>query len=303
MELLTPQTAAPCLLVDCTLGLGGHTEALLQTLPYATVIGIDRDPEALRRATLRLAQFESRFVPVHATYDEVEVAVKRVQTHLDLPCMGILFDLGVSSMQLDFAERGFAYAKDAPLDMRMNQTQGQTAADLLATLSAKELAELFKRYGDEPLAMRYASAIVNARGRDPLTRSTQLVEVLQEATPAKLKNQRHPAKRVFQALRVAVNDELAVLAAAIPNALRALSRGGKIVVMSYQSHEDKLVKTAFAKASRDNTPAGLPQQLPEYAPAFKLLTRGAEQATAAEQKLNPRSIPVRLRAAEKVRSG
>lgn len=301
VELLAPVATSESFIIDCTLGLGGHSAALLQRLPHVTVLGIDRDPAALQRASARLAEFGSRFVPIHATYDAVAEVAANYVAESGKQCRGILFDLGVSSMQLDFVERGFAYAQDAPLDMRMDQSTGITAAELLASSSAAELTQLFKRYGDEPLASRYAAAIVAARETTPLTRSTELVEVLQEATPAKMKNLRHPAKRVFQALRVAVNDELTVLAAAIPNALQALAVGGRIVVMAYQSHEDKIVKNAFAQVSRDRTPAGLPQQLPEFAPAFKLLTRGAEQASAAEQETNPRSIPVRLRAAEKVR--
>lgn len=300
VELLAPAHDAS-LIIDCTLGLGGHTEALLTMYDTVTVVGIDRDLSALQKASARLAKFGDRFVPVHATYDQVaDIAAEHSQAR-GLTCTGILFDLGVSSMQLDFAQRGFAYAQDAPLDMRMDQSGGITAADLLAQLDASQLAQMFRKYGDEPLAKRYADAIVAARENAQITHSAQLVEILQRATPAKFKNLRHPAKRVFQALRVAVNAELEILTRAIPNALEAISCGGRVVVMSYQSHEDRLVKNFFNAAVRDNTPAGLPQQLPEYAPYFKQLTRGAEQASPAEQAANPRSIPVRLRAVERIR--
>ncbi len=292
------------IIIDATMGLGGHSEALLQQLLNVVVAGIDRDADALGRASARLAVFQERFFAAHAVYDEIPEVLARVRkVHGSrLPLVGVLFDLGVSSMQLDFTERGFAYAKDAPLDMRMDQSSGKTAAQLLAELETHELADIFRNYGDEPLAGRYAAAIVKQRETTQITGSAELVEILQQATPAKLKNQRHPAKRVFQALRVAVNDELAVLRRAIPVAMDALTLGGRIVSMAYQSHEDKIVKAEFARRAQDRTPPGLPQQLPEYAPEFRLLTRGAEQASLEEQKNNPRSIPVRLRAAEKVRS-
>lgn len=292
-------TGAPGpVIVDATLGLGGHSEALLERFENLTVIGLDRDTSAIALAKQRLAPFGERFKAVHTVYDGIAKAVADCGfKQID----GVLFDLGVSSMQLDLAERGFAYAKDAPLDMRMDQQAGTTAAELLNTLSETELKQLFQRYGDEPLAARYAAAIVAARGADPLTRSQQLVDILQHATPAKIKAQRHPAKRVFQALRVAVNDEMAVLARAIPSAMQLLRVGGRIVVMSYQSQEDRFVKKTLSAAAASQSPQGLPVELPEFAPRFELLTRGAEQADETERNLNPRSIPVRLRAAQRVR--
>ncbi|WP_166984553.1 16S rRNA (cytosine(1402)-N(4))-methyltransferase RsmH [Canibacter zhoujuaniae] len=306
VKLLAPALENGGIIVDATLGLGGHSEALLERFQNVTLIGLDRDTNALSLASERLAKYEERFVSVHAVYNELPAALQKVREELgltgaDAELCGVLFDLGVSSMQLDEAERGFAYAQDAPLDMRMDQSQGETAAELLARLDAAALRSLFKRYGDEPLAARYADAIVRARQAEPISRSGALVEILQEATPAKLKNQRHPAKRVFQALRVAVNNELEVLADALPKAMHELAVGGRLVAMAYQSHEDKIVKTEFARATRDTTPAGLPQQLPQFAPEFELLTRGAETASEAEQEINPRSIPVRLRAVTRVR--
>jgi 16S rRNA (cytosine1402-N4)-methyltransferase len=214
---------------------------------------------------------------------------------------GILFDLGVSSMQLDRAERGFAYAKDAPLDMRMDSTSGRTAADVIAEYDERELRRIFHEYGEEKLAARYARAIVRARQVEPITRSGRLVEVLSDATPAALQRAGHPAKRVFQALRIEVNDELGALERAIPAALDLVAVGGRIVVLSYQSLEDRLVKRALSAASSSTAPAGLPMELPEHRPQFQLLVRGAELASESEQAENPRAKPVRLRAAERVR--
>jgi len=294
VELLAPALQHDgAILVDATLGMGGHSEAFLERLPHIRLVGLDRDTDALRIAGERLARFGDRVTLVHTVYDAIG-------THAE-GASGILFDLGVSSLQLDEAERGFAYAKDAPLDMRMDQSSGVTAAEVLATYSEGQLRRIFERYGEEKLAGRYARAIVAARQSAPLERSGRLVEVLQEATPAAVARAGHPAKRVFQALRIEVNRELNVLADAIPAAMDALVVGGRIVVMSYQSLEDRLVKQAFAAASASTAPAGLPVELPEHAPRFKTLTKGAEQADEEERAANPRAIPVRLRAAERVR--
>ncbi|MGN7858998.1 16S rRNA (cytosine(1402)-N(4))-methyltransferase RsmH [Microbacterium sp. 22303] len=294
VELLAPALQHDgAVLVDATLGMGGHSEAFLERLPNIRLVGLDRDTDALRIAGERLARFGDRVTLVHTVYDAIG-------THAQ-GASGILFDLGVSSLQLDEAERGFAYAKDAPLDMRMDQSSGVTAAEVLATYSEGQLRRIFERYGEEKLAGRYARAIVQARQTAPLERSGRLVEVLQDATPAAVARAGHPAKRVFQALRIEVNRELNVLADAIPAAMDALVLGGRIVVMSYQSLEDRLVKQAFAAASASTAPAGLPVELPEHAPRFKTLTKGAELADEEERAANPRAIPVRLRAAERVR--
>lgn len=298
IELLEPALTGEAIVIDATLGMGGHTEALLERFPNIRVIGFDRDTEALAIARERLAPFAGRVDFVHATYDQIESALDA----LGIPTVnGVLFDLGVSSLQLDRADRGFAYAQDAPLDMRMDQSQGDTAADLIARLSEPELRDLFYRYGDEKLAPRYAKAIVAARAHAPIERSGQLVDILQQATPAALKNAGHPAKRVFQALRVAVNHELDVLERAIPAALARLEVGGRIVVLSYQSMEDRFVKRTLQALSVSTAPAGLPQELPEHRPQFKLLVRGAEFASDEEQRENSRAKPVRLRAAERLR--
>ncbi|WP_281886966.1 16S rRNA (cytosine(1402)-N(4))-methyltransferase RsmH [Agromyces rhizosphaerae] len=299
IELLEPAVArAGAVLVDATLGMGGHTEALLERFDGLTVIGLDRDTDALGIAAERLARFGDRLRPVHTVYDGILDAVAGEGfSAVD----GILFDLGVSSLQLDRAERGFAYAKDAPLDMRMDASAGITAADVLAEYGEGDLRRIFQEYGEEKLAARYARAIVRARAEAPITRSGRLVEILSDATPAALQRAGHPAKRVFQALRIEVNAELSVLEHAIPAALDALAVGGRMVVLAYQSLEDRIVKRTLQAATTSTAPPGLPMELPEHQPRFRLLTRGAELASPAEQEENPRAKPVRLRAVERTR--
>lgn len=299
LELLAPALDADgAALVDATLGMGGHSRALLQRFPGLTVIGLDRDTDALAIARERLASFGDRARFVHAVYDEIDDAVH--SEGFD-EVQAVLFDLGVSSLQLDRAERGFAYSKDAPLDMRMDSTRGRTAADVIAESSEDELRRLFYEYGEEKLSPRYARAIVQARAETPITRSGQLVAIITKATPVAVQRQGHPAKRVFQALRIEVNEELTVLQRAIPAALETLAVSGRIVVLAYQSLEDRIVKRALQAATSSSAPAGLPVELPEHRPQFKLLVRGAELASESEQAENPRAKPVRLRAAERVR--
>ncbi|MET0975378.1 MAG: 16S rRNA (cytosine(1402)-N(4))-methyltransferase RsmH [Leifsonia sp.] len=300
VELLAPAIGAPgAILVDGTLGMAGHAEAFLQRFPELTLVGLDRDLDALAIARERLAPFADRVRFVHTVYDEFVEALDSVGiTRVD----GILFDLGVSSLQLDRVERGFSYSKDAPLDMRMDATNELTAERVLAEYSEADLRRIFYEYGEEKLSARYAKAIVQARATTPLVRSAELVKIITDATPVAVQRQGHPAKRVFQALRIEVNQELAVLERAIPAALSTLRVGGRIAVESYQSLEDRLVKRALAAASSSSAPAGLPVELPEHRPEFKLLIRGAELATDEEKAINPRATPVRLRAAERVRS-
>lgn len=299
VELLAPAISKPgAVLVDATLGMGGHTNAFLERFPDLTVVGLDRDTDALGIARQRLVAFGDRARFVHIVYDGIARAIRSEGfTEVD----GILFDLGVSSLQLDRAERGFAYSKDAPLDMRMDSTRGRTAADVVAAASEDELRRIFLDYGEEKLAARYARAIVRARAEQPILRSAELVAIITAATPVAVQRQGHPAKRVFQALRIEVNEELSVLETAMPAALRSLGVGGRIVVLAYQSLEDRIVKRSLQAASSSTAPAGLPMELPEHRPQFKLLVRGAELASEAEQAENPRAKPVRLRAAERVR--
>ncbi|MCU1475398.1 MAG: rRNA ((1402)-N(4))-methyltransferase [Subtercola sp.] len=300
VELLAPAIGEPgAVLVDATLGLGGHTEAFLTRFPNLTVVGLDRDPEALKLAGERLAPFGERAKLVHCVYDEIQDALQGLGY---TSAQGILFDLGVSSMQLDRAERGFAYSKDAPLDMRMDGTADLTAETVLAEYSEAELRRIFWEYGEERLASRYAKRIVEKRAETRLTSSAQFVELIQKATPAAISRQGHPAKRVFQALRIEVNQELVALERAIPAAIDVLALHGRIVVLSYQSLEDRIVKRALHAASTSSTPAGLPVELPEHQAKLRLLVRGAELASDDEKATNPRSTPVRLRAAERVRA-
>jgi len=303
VALLAPSLQSEgAVLVDATLGLGGHTEAVLTRCELARVIGIDRDPAALERAGARLAGFGDRFTAVHAVYDELP----DVLDELGLGHVGaidaVLFDLGVSSMQLDVRERGFAYAEDAPLDMRMDDTTGPTAADVLNTYSAKELTRVLREYGEERYASKIAAAVVRQREQSPFTTSARLVELLYAEIPAPARRTGgHPAKRTFQALRMEVNDELAVLRRAVPAAIDAIRMGGRVVVESYHSLEDRLVKQAFTAVTRSVAPPDLPIVPEELQPAFRLVTRGAEQADADEIAGNPRAASVRLRALERIK--
>jgi 16S rRNA (cytosine1402-N4)-methyltransferase len=299
VELLAPALERDgAVFVDATLGMGGHSEAFLKRFPAIHLVGLDRDQDALNIAEERLEPFADRISLVHTVYDGIDAALKSAGFDA---ADGILFDLGVSSLQLDVADRGFAYSKDAPLDMRMDQTTGPMASYIIATYSEGELRRIFERYGEEKLSGRYARAIIKARESEPIERSGQLVDILVAATPYAAQRTGHPAKRVFQALRIEVNGELSVLERAIPAALDMLPVGGRIVVLSYQSLEDRLVKRALAEASASTSPAGLPVELPEHAPRFRLLVKGAELAAEQERERNPRATPVRLRAAERVR--
>ena len=290
---------ARTVMIDATLGLGGHSEAVLTRCAAARVVGIDRDPMALDLARERLAPFGDRFVGVHAVYDEIPDVLR--DQGLDA-VDAVLFDLGVSSLQLDLAERGFAYREDAPLDMRMDTTTGPTAAEVLNTYDAGALARILKEYGEERFAGRLAKAIVAARTRSPFTTSAQLVELIYATIPAPARRTGgHPAKRTFQALRMEVNEELPVLRRAIPTAIDAISVGGRVVVESYHSLEDRLVKRAFADATRTDVPPDLPFVPEGHEPALRLVTRGAEQADETEIAHNPRAASVRLRAIERIR--
>jgi 16S rRNA (cytosine1402-N4)-methyltransferase len=300
VELLAPALAEPgAVVVDCTLGLGGHSEAILERIPTCRLVGIDRDQHALALAGERLAAYGDRFTGVHAVYDELP----DVMADLGLDAVdAVLFDLGVSSMQLDVRDRGFAYAEDAPLDMRMDDSTGPTAADVLNTYDARELTRVLREYGEEKFASRIAAAIVRRRETTPWTTSGPLVELLYEVIPAPARRTGgHPAKRTFQALRMEVNDELAVLRRAIPAAVQAIGVGGRVVVESYHSLEDRLVKQAFTAATRLDVPPDLPFVPAGMEPTHRLVTRGAEQADEAEIALNPRAASVRLRAIERVR--
>ncbi|MCW2511414.1 MAG: S-adenosyl-methyltransferase MraW [Mycobacterium sp.] len=302
VELLTPAltrhdaAGSGAVLVDATLGAGGHAERFLTDLPGVHLIGLDRDRTALAIAAERLAPFGDRVTFVQTRYDGFWNDVDP-GTAID----GVLFDLGVSSMQLDRTERGFSYSHDAPLDMRMDQDAPLTAAEILNTYDKRSLTRVLQEFGEERFASRIAGEIVRRRARKPFETTAELVEVLYDVIPAPARRTGgHPGKRTFQALRTEVNGELDSLRSAVPAALAALREGGRIVVMAYQSLEDRIIKGEFAAATASRTPAGLPVELPGHEPYFVSLTRGAEKAAADEIDLNPRSASVRLRALEKV---
>lgn len=300
LDLLAPALDREgAVLVDATLGMGGHSELALRRFAGLRVVGIDRDPQAIELASRRLARYADRFTAVRAVYDAIDdVATEHAGGTVD----GVLMDLGVSSLQLDEADRGFAYAQDAPLDMRMDPTAGAGAAELLATASTGELRRILREYGEERFAGRIADAIVRRREHRPLSRTAELAELVRDAIPAATRRTGgHPAKRTFQALRIAVNDELTVLHDALPRAIESLAVTGRIVVMSYHSLEDRAVKRALARGATSSAPPGLPVEPETHRPYLRLLTRGAEEADEAERGANPRATSVRLRAAERIR--
>jgi 16S rRNA (cytosine1402-N4)-methyltransferase len=300
VDLLAPAlVGAGSVAIDGTLGMGGHTEAILKRCPLATVVGIDRDADAIALASARLAHFGDRFVAIQTEYDNIASALALVGApYAD----AVLLDLGVSSLQIDEAERGFSYAQDAPLDMRMNRDDPRTAADLLRDLPEQEIARILREYAEERFAPRIAKEIVRRRETEPILRSGQLVDLVRGCIPAALRVKGgNPAKRTFQALRIAVNRELEVLERALPAAVEGTRVGGRVVVMAYHSLEDRMVKQVFAAGATSQAPPGLPVVPDDDQPFLRLLTRGAERASIAEAEANSRSQSVRLRAVERTR--
>lgn len=305
IELLAPgiynareNTRTPTI-VDATLGMGGHSELLLERFEDLKVVGIDRDTEALEIATARLASFGKRFVTFHGTYEEIPQALAVGEVSA---ADGYLFDLGVSSYQLDERERGFAYSYDAPLDMRMDPTAHLTAADVVNTYEQSQLEQLIRRYGEEKFARRIVNAICKRRSQEAFHRTGDLVEVIRTAVPAAAgRSGGHPAKRTFQALRIEVNAELQILRAALPAAMAGLHIGGHMVVMSYHSLEDRITKKAFQDQAQSLTPPDFPVELEEHAPVVRILTRGTEKPTPEEIAQNPRAASAKVRAIEKIR--
>ncbi len=299
--LLAPALGADgAVLVDATLGRAGHARALLSDHPGLRLVGIDADGTAIEESRRLLAADLSRVTLVQAVYDRIPA----ILAELGLPgVQGVLFDLGVSSPQLDDPGRGFSYAQDAPLDMRMDRAGHLTAAEVVNTYPAARLARVLSEFGEERFARRIAEAIVRERGREPLTSTSRLAEIIRNSIPAPARRTGgNPAKRTFQALRIEVNDELGALRRAMPAAMDAITVGGRIVVLSYHSLEDRIVKRAIGGRSVDTTPPGLPVQLAAGRPEFRLLTSGAERPGAAELAVNPRAASARLRAAERVRA-
>ena len=300
VELLAPAILATenPVVIDATLGLGGHSEALLEQFSQLTVIGIDRDKDALAKAGARLARFGERFKSAHSIFDQLsEVLESFGLTYVN----GVLFDLGVSSMQLDEGVRGFSYSHDAPLDMRMDQSRGITAGEIVNTYEPGELVRILRVYGEEKFATRIVENIVKERAISPMNSTVQLATLVKESIPAATRRTGgNPSKRTFQALRIAVNDELGAIERAIPQALDRIVIGGRVVVMSFQSLEDRIVKEKFAEASTSKSPRELPIELPEYAAKFKLVFNSSEKPSEAEIAENSRAASVRLRAIERV---
>ena len=300
IDLLTPainKSETP-VVVDATLGLGGHSEALLESNPNLVLIGIDRDLDAIVKAKNRLARFENRAMVSHAIFDEITDVVNSFGfKQVD----GILFDLGVSSMQLDQSDRGFSYSQDAPLDMRMDRSSGITASEIINTYAPGELVRILRTYGEEKFATRIVENIVKERAKAPLNSTAQLATLVKESIPAATRRTGgNPAKRTFQALRIETNDELGAVNRAIPQALELLKVGGRLVVMSFQSLEDRIVKEIFAQATTSGTPRDLPIDLPEFAAKFALVVRGSVLPSEAEIAANSRAQSVRLRAIERL---
>ena len=300
VDLLSPAIASHTnpVVIDATLGLGGHTEALLNKFPHLVVIGIDRDVQAIEIASERLSQYGERFISHHSVFDQIanianQYGYSRVQ--------GILFDLGVSSLQLDQSERGFSYAHDAALDMRMDKSQGKTAADIVNTYTPGDLVRILRTYGEEKFATRIVESIVKEREKAPLNSTSHLAQLVKDAIPAATRRTGgNPAKRTFQALRIETNDELGAITRAIPQALELLDVRARLVVMSFQSLEDRIVKSYFQEATASGTPQELPVEISELAAKFALVFNGSRTPSQTEIQENSRSTSVRLRAIERV---
>lgn len=310
VELLTPPLTrhspdgSGAVLVDATIGAAGHAERFLTELPGLRLIGLDCDADAIDIAGRRLERFGERVTLVRARFDAIADVIAESGYPATESVDAVLFDLGVSSMQIDRAERGFSYAHDAPLDMRMDPQSALTAADVINTYDEAALADILRRYGEERFAARIAAHIVRRRAHAPFTSTGDLTSLLYRAIPAPARRTGgHPAKRTFQALRIAVNGELDSLRTAVPAALDALAIAGRIVVLAYQSLEDRIVKQLFAAATASRSPVDLPVELPGDTPNFKLLTRGAERAGLDETEHNPRAASVRLRAVQRTGPG
>ena len=299
IDLLTPaiDNSTSPVFVDATLGLGGHSFEMLNRFPNLTLIGIDRDTQAIAKASARLSQFGNRVHIAHSVFDRFNEVVKSFGFEkID----AALFDLGVSSMQLDQAERGFSYSQDAPLDMRMDQSQGITAEEIVNTWSHGDLARILRVYGEEKFAPRIADFIIREREISPITSTATLSALVKSAIPAAARRTGgNPSKRTFQALRIAVNNELDVIESALPQALDLLNVGGRLVVLSFQSLEDRIVKEAFAQVTQSTSPRDLPIELPGHQAKFKLIAKG-ESASDTEIALNNRAQSVRIRAVERV---
>jgi 16S rRNA (cytosine1402-N4)-methyltransferase len=290
---------APGVFVDCTVGGGGHAEALLAASPQLSLVGLDRDPAALEAASRRLAPYAGRVRLLQRRFGELSAALEAVGAR---EVRGILYDLGVSSPHLDRPDRGFGYRSDGPLDMRMDPAQLLTAADVVNRYPEADLASVLSRWGEERFSRRIAAAIVRRRAQQPFTRTQDLAEVVRDAIPAATRRTGpHPARRTFQALRIEVNDELGELEATLPQAIDALEVGGRVAVISYHSLEDRLVKRTFAEAAAGcRCPRDFPVCVCGAQAALRVLTRRPVVPGPEELEANPRSASARMRVAERL---
>ncbi|MCL1923354.1 MAG: 16S rRNA (cytosine(1402)-N(4))-methyltransferase RsmH [Propionibacteriaceae bacterium] len=296
MDILAPALSADHpVMVDATLGLGGHSSVALARFPSLRVIGIDRDPQALEIASKNLHEYSAR-VDLHlATFDQISEVLQGETVD------AVLFDLGLSSLQIDSPDRGFSYAQDAPLAMRMDGDTGElSAADVVNTYPGDQLESLLRHNGDEKYARRITQAILLEREKQPFTSSARLVETITSAMPAMNTRHGHPAKRTFQAIRMEVNQERPSLESALPQALDSVKPHGFIAVLSYHSGEDRLVKKAFNHACMDQVPHKLPLVPKEHRAQFVAVTRGALKPTEQETKDNRRAGSARLRVIKRI---
>ena len=291
VEWLAP--TAPGLLVDATLGLGGHAQALLEAAPSFQLLGVDRDPEAVAEARRRLEPYGRRVTVVNRSFDQLQELL--AERNLPRPA-AILADLGCSSLQLDTPQRGFSFSADGPLDMRMG-SDGGTAAELVNTADEEELVSIFWRYGEERRSRAVARAIVRQR---PLASTDELRRLVEKIVPRRRGQKIHPATRVFQALRIAVNDELGQLERFIEPAVRSLRPGGRMAVISFHSLEDRIVKHSFARLrGRCTCPPDFPECRCEPEELVRVLTRSPIRPTDEEVRANPRSRSARMRVVER----
>jgi 16S rRNA (cytosine1402-N4)-methyltransferase len=298
IEWLAP--AAPGLLVDATVGLGGHAQALLEAVPGFRLLGVDRDPQAVARARRRLEPFGRRATVVHQSFDRLSELLAEME--LGQPS-AILADLGCSSLQLDSAERGFSFSADGPLDMRMG-SDGPTAADMVNIVDEDELVNIFWRYGEERRSRAVARAIVRQRSVQPLTTTEELSRLIERIMPRRRDQKIHPATRVFQALRIAVNDELGQLERFLEPAARSLRPGGRMAVISFHSLEDRMVKHGFARLQgRCTCPPDFPECRCAPERVVSVLTRSPIRPNDAEIERNPRSRSARMRVVERREGG
>ena len=287
------------IIVDATLGYGGHSSSILDRIKKGYLFAFDQDSEAIRHSTDRLSKVGANFTIIKSNFVNMKEELnKRGIEHVD----GVLFDLGVSSPQLDEAERGFSFHEDAPLDMRMDQEQKLTAYDVVNNYSKEELARIFLKYGEDKFSNNIAKKIVEYRSTKPIETTLELVEIIKTAVPMKFRIDKHPARQIFQAIRIEVNHELDVIEPALNQAMELLNVGGRIAVITFHSLEDRLVKNIFReKCKIDEKLKGLPNIPEEYLPDFKLVENKAIVPSEEELEKNPRARSSKLRVIEKVK--